>query len=52
MECTYPSMKGDFQEPFVAQPACIYLCRANVQGDRELNKRVSLSAEALVYQVN
>lgn len=52
MECTYPSMKGDFQEPFVAQPAWIFLCKANVQSAHELNKRVLLFAEALAYQVD
>lgn len=45
-------MQGDFQEPFVDQPACIFLSKANVQGAHESNKRVLLVAEALAYQVD
>lgn len=52
IECTYLSMQGDFQEPFVAQPAWIFLSKANVQGAHESYKSVLLFAEALAYQVD
>lgn len=45
-------MQGDFQEPFVAQPAWIFLSKANVQGAHESYKSVLLFAEALAYQVD
>lgn len=51
-ESTYPSMKGDFQEPFVTQPAWIFLRKANVQDAHESYKRVLLFAEALAYPVD
>lgn len=45
-------MQGDFQEPFVAQLAWIFLSKANVRGTHESYKRALLFAEALVYQVD